>query len=465
MFRCKVFFFFIYKCWLVSSQDLTTTTFTSEPDFFTAVTEIGTTPQAESNDIESRGFTSENSIDTDVLPIIKVKELSGLLERSDSLGDSSDDFTFIGNSEKNLLTSGQDFNATSYLSLECISIGNASFWTHDGLEVTAHSKNFTGASVNGNDTQGITFIIKIILGAGKGVQEKDSGNFSCIRDDDKTRSSSLFVYIPEEQKQISPCEENPCGLNTICEVRHGNRSCNCLRGYVGNAGVGCRLECSLNSDCAEGFSCVGTQCVDPCMGACGENTYCRHSENGGFDIMTECKCLQGYDGNPYEGCVLKESGFRFERKEVTDLCSYCGTNADCVSTMNKALICRCKRNLRGDPYSECTSTDGSGGLVTPCGISPCGENSYCQEKYGRAICHCQENFYGDPWTKCHAECLRREHCKSEDTCIQAKCKSACEGACGTGALCTATNHVATCTCPENLVGDPHRECVEESETS
>jgi len=100
-----------------------------------------------------------------------------------------------------------------------------------------------------------------------------------------------------EEKIIEPCDPSPCGYNAQCQSINGKEVCTCSPGLVGDPLVGCRPECLVSDDCSSHQACVSTKCVDPCQGSCGENAECEVTNHQGT-----CRCLQGYQGNPYISC-------------------------------------------------------------------------------------------------------------------------------------------------------------------
>lgn len=56
------------------------------------------------------------------------------------------------------------------------------------------------------------------------------------------------------------------------------------------------------------------------------------------------------------------------------------------------------------------------------------------------------------------ECTTDSECGAAEACVNLRCVSACAGACGSGALCTAVDHRAACRCPPGTAGDPARLC-------
>ena len=95
-----------------------------------------------------------------------------------------------------------------------------------------------------------------------------------------------------------PCESHPCGTNAQCkESPGGGINCVCPTNYIGDPYSSCRPECVLSSDCPRDRTCTRNRCVDPCAGACGDNSQCRVANH-----VPVCSCLQGFSGDPYSTC-------------------------------------------------------------------------------------------------------------------------------------------------------------------
>lgn len=91
----------------------------------------------------------------------------------------------------------------------------------------------------------------------------------------------------------------------------------------------------------------------------------------------------------------------------------------------------------------------------PCNPSPCGSNAVCNN----GQCSCTEEYpKGDPYQSCRPECVQNNDCDRRLACIRNKCGDPCVGICGNQAICEVFNHVATCTCPQGMSGNPFFDC-------
>lgn len=98
-------------------------------------------------------------------------------------------------------------------------------------------------------------------------------------------------------------------------------------------------------------------------------------------------------------------------------------------------------------------------IENPCNPSPCGPNSVCREHLNKAVCSCLEKFIGSP-PNCRPECVHNNECSVNKACLNFECVDPCTtSSCGSKAICKTRYHVATCTCPEPLIGNPFVACV------
>ena len=58
-----------------------------------------------------------------------------------------------------------------------------------------------------------------------------------------------------------------------------------------------------------------------------------------------------------------------------------------------------------------------------------------------------------PYVAWCPECVVNSDCLSDKACQRNKCINPCPGTCGINAVCQVLNHIPTCTCIENYIGD------------
>jgi hypothetical protein len=98
-------------------------------------------------------------------------------------------------------------------------------------------------------------------------------------------------------KAQDPCYPSPCGSNAICRVEGINARCECINDYQGNPFVGCRPECTSNSECSRSQACLRNKCMDPCPGICGSEAICSV-----INHIPVCTCPEGLEGDPFRQC-------------------------------------------------------------------------------------------------------------------------------------------------------------------
>lgn len=223
---------------------------------------------------------------------------------------------------------------------------------------------------------------------------------SCLPDytgDSFTECSK--IKIPKTPISIDRCNPSPCGQNSECN----DGTCTCLPLYHGDPYVGCRPECTMNSDCNPRKACSNSKCIDPCPGTCGQAAVC--------DIVNHipsCSCPAGFEGDPFVACRLKKI-------EIP---------------------------------------------INPCQPSPCGPNSLCRVNNGVAVCSCQPGLVGSP-PSCRPECVVSVECPLTQACLNQKCVDPCPGTCGISAKCQVINHNPICSCIQGYNGDPFVRCYPE----
>lgn len=125
--------------------------------------------------------------------------------------------------------------------------------------------------------------------------------------------------------------------------------------------------------------------------------------------------------------------------------------------MNHDRICTCVPGFTGDPRHSCEH------------ISPppeCTSDSQCPQEHICQNQRCVGMFeLPDFVDKCLKlvsldGCRSSSYCPTDKTCVKGKCVGPCQlsGSCGANAFCTASDHVAMCSCPPGYRGDPTIEC-------
>lgn len=103
----------------------------------------------------------------------------------------------------------------------------------------------------------------------------------------------IEIIEKPQPKPYNPCDPSPCGGNAICD----NAICTCVSGYFGDPYIGCRPECTMNTECSPSKACLNNKCVDPCANICGPQATCVVSNH-----IPSCACPQGYIGDPFVSC-------------------------------------------------------------------------------------------------------------------------------------------------------------------
>lgn len=109
----------------------------------------------------------------------------------------------------------------------------------------------------------------------------------------------FFIFLVKPALPEDPCKLQPCGENARCD----NGVCSCFPEYFGDPYIGCRPECTLNTECSPNKACVNLKCKDPCPGTCGTDAKC--------DVVNHipmCSCPEGFEGDPFRACRIKSRG-------------------------------------------------------------------------------------------------------------------------------------------------------------
>ena len=314
--------------------------------------------------------------------------------------------------------------------------------------------------------------------------------------------------LEEPKIQQNPCQPSPCGPNSQCREINGQAVCSCLQEYTGTP-PNCKPECVLSTECSANKACVNQKCIDPCPGTCGFNARCEvinHSpicscpagQTGDpfrscFEVIPipveeerkdpcqpnpcgpnslcttngntpVCQCINGYTGkapNCRPECVINAdcpSDKTCINNKCTNPCpEVCGTNAEC-RVIAHTVSCTCPVKYSGNAFVQCIPQTIQEEPINPCEPSPCGQNAECIQRNGIGSCKCIPEYFGDPYEGCRPECVLNSDCSSSLACIRNKCTDPCPGICGQNAECRVINHIPTCSCINNYVGDPFKIC-------
>lgn len=176
----------------------------------------------------------------------------------------------------------------------------------------------------------------------------------------------------------------------------------------------------------------------------------------------------------------------------------CGDSAVCINTLG-SYDCRCKEGYAGNPFIMCSQVQGgicrepencqcSDKLLCPNGYScqrgqcknlcadvKCGPKATCEA----GQCFCPPGYVGNPadlvvGCKIQGQCHSDLDCYDTEICFQLgkglrKCVDACSKVqCGPNALCLAENHRSSCICSSGYSGNPsdlNVGCQEEVKTT
>lgn len=101
--------------------------------------------------------------------------------------------------------------------------------------------------------------------------------------------------------------------------------------------------------------------------------------------------------------------------------------------------------------------------LNSCIPSPCGPNSQCRVSNAneQPVCSCLPNYIGRA-PNCRPECTSNSECRSNQACVNRRCKDSCQGSCGSFTTCIVNNHRPICRCLPGYTGDPFAECSPQS---
>ncbi|CAH1986493.1 unnamed protein product [Acanthoscelides obtectus] len=314
-------------------------------------------------------------------------------------------------------------------------------------------------------------------------------------------------------KLIDFCADSPCGPGAQCHNSRGSFKCQCPQGQVGDPyNEGCRapVECNNDNDCPSFASCDKSNGVHKCRDVCEKTQCLPNAECVAVDHVGHCTCRDGYQGDPNDpvtGCKPKLLNCRTTADCPAntycygDVCSPpCQENVDCQHSeqclygqcINPCVLpkacgvnalcemeehvktCSCPHGFTGNTEVECIR------LPVPCSTNQdCTNSSVCKDNMCQPRCkldtdcaynekclkgNCQltcrvdnDCFLGHICLHhmCFFGCHSDDDCASTESCINNKCASPCSAnPCGPNAICTVSNHRATCSCGEGFVPNP-----------
>ncbi len=291
---------------------------------------------------------------------------------------------------------------------------------------------------------------------------------------------------------INECRNKPCGPGAVCINHAGGFTCQCGNGMSGDAyKEGCveirkLIQCSDKNPCPHGEKCVSNpggsnvcvcvqgytrdqttkQCrdVDECTEnskmACAVNAICKNLP-GSY----ECKCADGFYGNPYEQCEVCDSPECQCQPPYTLVgnncilagCSdkqKCPPGAECISITGGISYCACPKGFRTQPDGSCVD-------INECleNQNCCAFDAICTNTIGGFSCQCPEGYDGDAYhglcSPAQRRCASDKECGPNFKCVQPGecicpppffvdsgnvCRNPCERFnCGINAKCSPTD--------------------------
>ena len=308
----------------------------------------------------------------------------------------------------------------------------------------------------------------------------------CVKDDECTANEACVNRIC-----MNPCD---CGQNAECFLAGHKPVCRCPDGTVGNPQIECvPIGCQSDDECLDKETCKEGTCIPPCLldDPCGAHAECYNAAH-----RANCRCVEGYEGDPFVGCIVIgcrsdpecPNNRACQNRNCENPCvtnNPCApANVDCIVSSHIAQ-CACHIGFTGDPYRECipfeppecvTDKDcpnGHGCLEEKCVdlcvvLSPCVHPAVCRVvdtlPIRTMVCECPDGYITDDATGgCRtlppivSGCERDDECSDPTACINAVCRDPC--ACGTNARCDIVDHRPVCTCLPGYYGNPEVACV------
>lgn len=265
------------------------------------------------------------------------------------------------------------------------------------------------------------------------------------------KSQIPLFLVNDYQEPENPCIPSPCGPNSQCHAINNAASCSCLPEFQGTPPY-CRPECVVDAECAPNKICSRSKCKDPCPGLCGVNALCIVTNH-----IPSCICSDYYTGNPYNFCQRVPP--KIERPVVVHNIGRPVVVQNIERPVQKierpAVVHNIERPVVVHNIERPVQKIERPVVVQADECDSCGVNAYCKGN----SCVCRDGLYGNPKVICRPECVINSECSQDKACINNKCASPCNGVCGINAICEVRNHFATCSCPQDMIGNAFVKCV------
>ncbi|XP_016969841.2 nidogen [Drosophila rhopaloa] len=210
---------------------------------------------------------------------------------------------------------------------------------------------------------------------GDGFTCEPVGEDSCGNIPDLCDVNAACVYTEDLVKLVCQCREGYEGDGFRCQPAPHCRSAeHCGENAICEDGV-CR--CQVNFERDDSDRCVPAgRCGDD---FCGSNAICKLDSAQSTQF---CSCLEGYQGNPVQGCISKPLSCH--------VANNCGDHASCEPTEDPANYeCQCLAGFKGDGH-VCIEEQNCLNNPTLCDM-----NAQCRSTNAGLVCVCNQDFYGN----------------------------------------------------------------------
>ncbi|CAH0390731.1 unnamed protein product [Bemisia tabaci] len=276
---------------------------------------------------------------------------------------------------------------------------------------------------------------------------------------------------------INPCANFSCPARSPCNVEDHKPVCKfCPVGFSADSKFGCvrAVGCVDNEECALNMACINNQCQNPChMNNPCTNQHDCQVQNHQPVCVKVCSCHKNSNCGP------------------NHYCDGCHCVIDPASRTQSPLPgCEhCPPGVRCDPFTgACMKMNGTAKFPHPCQsdsdcleieacydgqcgdlcalAGTCAPSAECQVYKHRPVCKCPPGYEGDPAVKCFLpeplSCVTNADCSFMEACINKICQHPCDvhNPCAQNAICSNTNHGASCGCIEGYEGNAYVGCTE-----